>query len=69
MLASEMESSTIFTVSSYLGARAGSCFFVVANQEREKSGLENPKFHDTDAAIRLAVESIKELIIRDRNLS
>ena len=69
VLASEMESSTIFTVSSYLGARAGSCFFVVANQEREKSGLDNPKFHDTDAAIRLAVESIKELIIRDRNLS
>ena len=68
VLASEMESSTIFTVSSYLGARAGSCFFVVANQEREKSGLDNPKFHDTDAAIRLAVESIKELIIRDRNL-
>ena len=69
VLASEMESSTIFTVASYLGARAGSCFFVVANQEREKEGLENPKFHDTDSAIRLAVESIKNLIIKDRNLS
>ena len=69
VLASEMESSTIFTVASYLGARAGSCFFVVANQEREKAGLENPKFHDTDSAIRLAVESIKNLIIKDRNLS
>lgn len=69
VLCSEMESSTIFTVASYLGARAGSLFFVVGNQEREKLGMDNPKYHDTDSAIRLAVESVKELIISDRALS
>ena len=69
VLASEMESAAIFTVASYLGARAGSCFFVVANQEREKLGMDNPKLHDTDSAIRLAIESVKELIIADRALS
>ncbi len=66
VLASEMESAAIFTVASYLGARAGSCFFVVGNQEREKLGMDNPKLHDTDSAIRLAVESVKELITADR---
>ena len=34
-LASEMESAALFIVADYLGARAGSCFLVVANQERE----------------------------------
>ena len=37
----------------------------MANQEREKKGLENPVVHDTDMAIRLAVDTIKELIRRD----
>ena len=34
-----------------LHVRAGSVFLVVANQEREKLGLENPVVHDTDMAI------------------
>ena len=55
-LASEMESAAMFIVASYLKVRAGSCFLVVANQEREKLGLENPVVHDTDMAIRVAVE-------------
>ena len=66
VLASEMESSTIFTVASYLGARAGSAFLVVANQEREKAGMENPQVHDTDLAIRVGIEGIRNLIRRDR---
>ena len=28
---------------------------MIANQEREKAGLENPVVHDTDMAIRVAV--------------
>lgn len=66
-LASEMESAALFIVASYLHVRTGSCFLVVANQEREKLGLENPVVHDTDMAIQVAVEAIRELIKRDKN--
>lgn len=65
-LASEMESAALFVVASYLGVRAGSCFLVVANQEREKLGLENPVVHDTDKAIQVAVDAIRELIKKDQ---
>lgn len=65
-LASEMESAALFVVASYLHVRAGSCFLVVANQEREKLGMENPVAHDTDMAIQVAVEAIRELIRRDK---
>ena len=64
VLASEMESATIFTVCSVLGARAGSVFHTVWNQERIKAGLDSSdsESHDTDRAIRIAVEAIKLLI-------
>ena len=35
-------------------------------QEREKAGLENPVVHDTDKAIQVAVEAIRELIRKDK---
>ena len=53
-------------VASCLGVRTGSCFLVVANQEREKLGLDNPVVHDTDMAIQVAVEAIRTLIRQDR---
>lgn len=55
-LASEMESAALFVVASFLKVRVGSCFLVVANQEREKAGLTNPVVHDTDLAIRVGIE-------------
>ena len=61
-LASEMESAAIFTVASSLRVRAGSCFLVMANQEREKLGLPNPVVHDTNMAVQVAVEAIRQLI-------
>ena len=67
VLASEMESAALFTVASYLGVRCGSAFFVVANQEREKLGLDNPRLHDTSPAILVAVEGVRRLIEMDRN--
>ena len=67
VLASEMESAALFTVASYLGVRCGSAFFVVANQEREKLGLDNPQHHDTSPAILVAVEGVRRLIEMDRN--
>ena len=65
-LASEMESAALFTVASFLKVRVGSCFLVVANQEREKEGLTNPVVHDTDLAIRVGIEGIKNLIEADK---
>nr|WP_317448268.1 uridine phosphorylase [uncultured Sellimonas sp.] len=65
-LASEMESAALFVVASHLGVRAGSCFLVLANQEREKKGLENPVVHDTDMAIQVAVGAIRKLIKADK---
>lgn len=41
-LASEMESAALFIVASTLHVRCGSVFLVMANQEREKQGLDNP---------------------------
>lgn len=64
-LASEMESAALFIAAGKLRARAGSCFLVVANQEREKLGLENPVVHDTDGAIQVAIEAIRNLIKED----
>lgn len=65
-LASEMESAALFIAAGKLRVRAGSCFLVVANQEREKLGLENPVVHDTDMAIQAADEAIRNLIKEDK---
>lgn len=61
-LASEMESAALFIAGSFLKVRVGSCFLVVANQERAKKGLPNNQVHDTERAIEVAVEAIRELI-------
>lgn len=61
-LASEMESAALFIVAHYLHVRCASIFLTVANQEREKLGLENPIVHDTDSAIRTAIEALRALI-------
>ena len=59
-------SRIIFIVAGALHVRAGSVFLVVANQEREKLGLENPVVHDTDMAIRTAIGAIRELIRQEQ---
>lgn len=66
-LASEMESAALFIVGSFLKVRVGSVFLTVANQEREKLNLENPVVHDTDKAIKTAIEALKILIENDKN--
>ena len=64
-LASEMESAALFIAGSFLRVRVGSCFLVIANQERAKLGLPNEQAHDTELAIETAVEALRELIITD----
>ena len=66
-LASEMESAALFIAGQFLRVRVGSCFLVVANQERAKKGLENKQVHDTELAIKVAVQSLRNLIKKDFN--
>ena len=64
-MASEMESAALFVVASYLHVRCGTVLLTVANQERARQNLPNPQVHDTDSAIRTAVEAIKIIIRED----
>jgi uridine phosphorylase len=65
-LASEMESAALYIVSQILGARSGCVLNVVWNQEREKAGMSNPHCHDTENAIKTAVEAVRILIAREK---
>ncbi len=64
--ASEMESAALFVISAALGCRAGSCFHVIWNQEREAAGLDQEMSEDSSASVRVAVEALKLLIQQDR---
>jgi uridine phosphorylase len=64
-LASEMESATLFIVGGYRKVRTGTVLLTMANQTRAKKGLSNPIVHDTDSAIRTAIEAVKILARRD----
>lgn len=64
-LASEMESAALFIVGAYRKVRVGAVLNVVANQERRKLGLDDPQVHDTEDAIKTAVEAIRILIKED----
>lgn len=66
-LASEMESAALFIAGQFFRVRVGSCFLVVANQEREKKGLENKQVHDTELPIKVAINALRELIKKDLN--
>ena len=67
VLASEMESSTLFVVAAALKCRCGACFHVIWNQEREKEGLDQQMSEDTSQAVRVAVEALKRIIQNDQN--
>lgn len=66
-LASEMESAALFVIGSYLRVRVGTVLLALANQEREKLGMENPMVHDTEVVIKIAIEAIRALIKSDKN--
>ena len=64
-MASEMESAALFIAGAYRRVRVGSLFLVVANQERAKKGLPNAQVHDTDLAIRVAIDAIRKMIDKE----
>ena len=61
-LASEMESAALFIVAGVRRVRCGSVLLVVANQTRRAMGLPDEQVHDTEAAIKVAVNAIRNLI-------
>ncbi|MBE6713967.1 MAG: uridine phosphorylase [Ruminococcaceae bacterium] len=66
-LASEMESSALFIVSSVRKLRAGAVFHCVWNQETAGSAMPESRKHDTSCAIKTAVEALKILIEQDKS--
>lgn len=66
VLASEMECAALYCVAATLGARCSCVLHTVWNQTRRDMGIVDPDLHDTDAAIRTAIEAIKLLIARDK---
>ena len=66
VLASEMESATLFVVASSLGVKCGSVLNVIWNQEREAAGLIDPDNFDTERGIRVAVRALSKLIKYDK---
>lgn len=61
-LCSEMETASLFTISSFLGLHAGAVLLVVWNQEKEKLNISQDTCFDTDRAIRVAIEAVKKII-------
>lgn len=64
--ASEMESAALFIVALHLKVRCGTTLLVMGNQERDVLGMDNSIAHDTESAIKVAVEAIRKLIKEDR---
>ena len=62
VLASEMESATLFVVASSLGVKCGSVLNVIWNQERKLAGYNEPDDFDTERGIRVAVKALSKLI-------
>ena len=65
-LVSEMETAALFTVCASLGVRAGAVMLCIWNQVREEKGYTDQPVYDTDLAIRVAVEGLKRLILKDK---
>lgn len=66
-LASEMESATLFIVSSVRGLRTGAVFHCVWNQEVSQSAMPKDRKEDTSCAIKTAVEALRTIIKQDKN--
>ena len=65
-LASEMETAVLFVLGSMFRLRTGSLCLTVSNKERGIAGLVEAAVHDTEPAIRTAVEALRILIRADR---
>ena len=64
--ASEMESAALFIVAQVLRVRVGTVLLCCGNQERRKLNMSDRIVHDTEPAIEVAIEAIRELIRQDQ---
>ena len=62
VLASEMECSTVFCVSSFLGAKAACILHCILNQEQEKYEPANKQALDTGNAVKTAILTFEKVI-------
>ena len=63
-LASEMETATLFTVSSTLRMKAAAVLLVIWNQELDNAGVDFNTKYDTESEIKVAINAIKTIIKR-----
>ena len=68
VLASEMETAALFTVSAVRNIRAGSILHAIWNQERKKSG-DNSENINTENAVLTAIEALKIIITEDKMIN
>jgi len=61
-LCSEMETASLYIVSSYLRLKAGAVLSVIWNQEQEKNGIKNKSNFDVDKEINVAIKAIQIMI-------
>ena len=66
VLASEMESAALFTVSAARNVRCAAIFTALWNQEREAAHLDQNTHFDTDSSIRCSILALKNLIRKAR---
>lgn len=67
-LTSEMEAATLFSVAIARKVRAGAVLTALWNVERTKAGLPDPVCESSERAIQCAVDAIKILIEKDKNV-
>ncbi len=66
VLASEMETATLYTVAAALGVRCASILCILWNQERKAFGLEEPDRLETSHGIDAVVKALQAVIEEDR---
>lgn len=62
VLCSEMETASLYTISSILKLKAAAVLLVVWNQEKEKRGISMDTSFDVDKEINVAIKAIENLI-------
>lgn len=67
VLASEMETAALFTVSAVRNVKTGCVLHSLWNQERKKLGYHDEDNFDTDMAVKTAVHALKILISGEMN--
>lgn len=65
-LCSEMETASLYTISSILGLKASAVLLVIWNQEKEKLGLPQETNFEIDKQIKVAIKALENLIQNKR---